>query len=136
MKILIGFATFFAFMSVGLLIASWTGYFYLIILPYIMFILCTNYLCKKWDRYVIYRQAKKQNLTLFECVKNSLPEYIIHHCGKFRTNKKALKTFLKECVNRELLSKACADIVFEEYVIDKPNALMERQNPENTYRNF
>lgn len=140
LKILIGFGIFFSFMGIGLLIASWTGQFMLIFPPYILFIICTNLLCKKWDRYVIARQAKKKNLTPFECVKNSLPEYITHHCNKFRGNPAALKKFLRDCVGRELLTKACADIVFEEYKDERPDIPIgqnhERQNPENTYRNF
>lgn len=140
MKILIGFGVFFSFMAIGLMLASWTGVFLLIIPPYVLFILCTIYLCKKWDRYVIVKEAKKRNLTLFECVKNSLPEYIIHHCNKFRGNPIALKKFLRECMSRELLSRACADVVFEEYKDSRPDIPIgqnhDRQNPENTYRNF
>lgn len=136
MKIFIGFATFFTFMAIGLAFASLTGYFFMIIPPYILFIICTNYFCKKWDRYVILRVAKKQNLSLFESIKNTLPEYIIHHCTRFRADEKALKNFLRECVKRELINKASADIVFEEYIKESEDSVMERQNPENTYRNF
>lgn len=135
-KALIGFANFFVFMAIGLALASYTGYFLMIVPPYILFIVCTNYFCKKWDRYVVYRAAKKKNLSLFDSIKNSLPEYIIHHCNRFRGNESALKKFLKECVGRELLSKAYADIVFEEYIVEKDSTPLERQNPENTYRNF
>lgn len=140
MKALISLMTFVVLMGIGLLVASWTGYFPIIVAFYILFIILSLYFSKKWDIYVIHRRAKKLDVTPFECVKNVLPEFILYHCGVFRGNEPALKNFLRECIRRELLNKACADIVFSEYKDERPAVPIgqnrERQNPENTYRNY
>lgn len=140
MKLLISFGTFFILMSLGLLVAELTSFFFAIVPFYLLFIVLTIYLCKKWDKYVIVRRAKKMDASLFDAIKDSLPEYVLHHCSFFRGDEKALRKFLRHCIRHELLNKASADIVFEEYKCPIDAVPIgqndERQNPENTYKNY
>lgn len=67
------------------------------------------------DKYTIINNAKKYGISPVDEIKKYALGGIVDFCEKNRGNDKVIKEYLKERAKRETITKACADILFDEY---------------------